>query len=339
MNRIRTSGIALALIALSTATLATKAQATDTTYNGFGYGAKIDTTLTGLVFFGHSGTLASTGGAKSSSTLDASVLLVANAKVMHGSVCGAHDTVQALGGASGVHLFGLLPYSLDCDVVTAEARASATGSWGRSQILNLKLGGLPIVVTGAPNQKVTVPGVATLVINEQKLIKSGNSRRMRVNALRLNVTGVGEIVVGAAEADLNYEPFGTGHGDCIDFLNGCGRLVDNLGHALDFSLGIGIKSNLTVCAHVGCFANANTKVNILGCTKYRRNGSWRHCEGPCSINGKTGFTYILECLDGGDTITNDLCTLKLSNGDSYSGHCSAGQIKLNIPCGSLALSL
>jgi hypothetical protein len=337
MNRIRKSGIAVALIALSAATLATKAQA-DTTYSGFGYGAKVDTSLTGLVFFGHSGVLGSSGGAKSASTLDATLLGLIKAKVLHGSACAAHESVQAQSGVAGVHLFALLPYALDCDVVTAEARATNTSSWGRSQILNLRLGGLPITVTGAANQTVKIPGIATLVINEQKLVKSGDSKKMRVNALRLDVVGVGEIILGAAEADINYVP-NSGHGHCIDFLSGCGRLVDGLGHIVDFSLGIGVNADLTLCAKVGCFANASTEIKILGCTKYRKSGNSRHCEGPCSINGKTGFTYILDCLDGGDTPNLDTCILHLSNGDSFSGHCSTGQIKLNIPCGSLALSL
>ncbi len=46
---------------------------------------------------------------------------------------------------------------------------------------------------------------------------------------------------------------------------------------------------------------------------------------------------LLDCVDGGDNPTNDLLHLHLSNGDDFDGHCTIGQIKLNIPCGSLAL--
>ena len=339
MNWMKSCALAVAVCTLGASNLSNRALATDTSYYAFGYGCKVDTSLTGLVFLGHSGIVGPNGGARSKSALDATLLGVAKVRVMHGSACAAHDQSQALAGAAGVHVFPLLPYALDCDVATSEARVSGTGSWGRSYLLNLRLGGVPITVTGAPNQRIAVDGLFKLVINEQKLVHVGDSRTMRVNALRLTVNGVGEVVVAAAEADINFVP-NSGHGNCIDFLSGCGRLTDGQGHLLDFSINIGINADLSFCSKTGCFSNGAKKIVLLGCTKYRKSGSGqRHCEGPCSINGVTGFTYILDCLDGGDSAINDLCSLKLSDGSSFSGHCSIGQIRLNIPCGSLALIL
>ena len=333
----RKGGLAALLLSLSVIWSCSFAFATDTTYGGFGYGCKVDTNLAGLVFLGHSGTLPSTGGVKHKTLLHGSVDDVLEGDVMHGFACGSHGKVEALAGAANVHLFSGLPYSLDVEVANSEARTSGTGSFGRCQILGLKFGGLAVNVSSTPNQKIIIPGIATLVINEQKFFHDGDVRRVRVNALRLTVVNVGEVVISAAEADLNFVT--NSNGPCFDVITGCGRLVDSGGHFLDFSLTLGINDGLSIIAHDGCFANASVRVVITGCTKYRKNGNVRHCEGPCVINGVSGFTYALDCLDGGDTPTNDLCHLHLSNGDDFSGHCSIGQIKLNIPCGSLALSI
>ena len=333
----RKGGLVALLLATSLIGSVSHAFADDTTFGGFGYGCKVDTSLTGVVLFGFSGYVPSTGGVKERSLLRASINNLLDANVLHGSVCASHGRVESLAGAANIHLFPGLLYSLDVGVATSEARTSSTGSNGRSQILNLKFGGKDVVVTGEANQRVSIPGVATLVINEQKFFHDGNVRRVRINALRLTVVGVGEVVISAAEADLNFVT--SSNGPCFDFLSGCGRLVDASNHLLDFSVNIGINDGLSIIAHDGCFANANIRVRLTGCTKYRNNNGARHCEGPCEINGVSGFTYVLDCLDGGDTPSNDLCHLHLSNGLDFSGHCSIGQIKLNIPCGSLALNL
>ncbi len=316
------------------------ALATDTTYGGYGYGAKVDTIVTGLAFLGHSGMLPPTGGVRAKSLLQASVAGVLEAHVLHGAACGSHGKVEALAGVANVHVFHLLPYSLDVDVANAESRVSGTSNGGRSQILGLRFGGLAVTVTGAPNQTIKIPNVATLVINEQKFLVNGSSRRMRVNALRLTVVGVGEIVLGAAEADLDYVT--DTNGPCFDFITCCGRLVNTLGKTVDCSLNFGIDELHNIIVKTGCFANGTTKIVLTGCTEYRKiNGvsGGRHCEGPCTINGVGGFTYTLDCVDGGDNPANDLCHLHLSDGDDFNGHCQLGQIKLNIPCGTLALGL
>ncbi len=336
MLRLRTCGLTTLTVVTMALGLGAIARATDTTYSAYGYGCKVDTSITGLVFLGHSGVV--TAGAKGKSFLDAHLDDVVDLKLVHGSACAAADKAQALAGAANLHLFPGSLYALDCAVATSEARATSTGQWGRSQILGLHFGGLTVNVTGEANQTVLIPGIAKLVINEQKFYHVGDVRKTRVNALRLTVYNVGEIIVSAAEADINFVA-NSGHGTCIDFLSGCGRLEDGSHNLLDFSINLGIFEDLSFCCKTGCFTNGVHKIVLLGCSKYRKNGNWRHCEGPCSIDGVTGFTYVLNCLDGGDTPSLDLCNLSLSNGWSFNGHCTTGQIKLNIPCGSLALSL
>jgi hypothetical protein len=69
--------------------------------------------------------------------------------------------------------------------VRADARADCSGATGSSTISGLVFGGLAIVVTGAANQTVSIPGVATLVINEH--VAGSASTELTVNALRLTL--------------------------------------------------------------------------------------------------------------------------------------------------------
>ncbi len=69
-----------------------------------------------------------------------------------------------------------------------------------SDIANLFFAGIPVVVTGEPNQIVDVPGVGTLVVNEVILM---NNRRCQdddyeVNALDLLLADGGRVVVSSA---------------------------------------------------------------------------------------------------------------------------------------------
>ena len=66
-------------------------------------------------------------------------------------------------------------------VVQAQAHADCNGLQGSSVVTNLAFGGSSVVVTGAPNQMTSIPGVATLVINEQIIDPSGTV--ITVNAL------------------------------------------------------------------------------------------------------------------------------------------------------------
>jgi hypothetical protein len=57
-------------------------------------------------------------------------------------------------------------------------------------------------VTGDPNQTVQIPGVATLVINEQ-VVTDGPVREVRVNALHLTVATGEEVILSSARSSIN----------------------------------------------------------------------------------------------------------------------------------------
>ncbi|PYQ12187.1 MAG: hypothetical protein DMF80_18760 [Acidobacteria bacterium] len=79
---------------------------------------------------------------------------------------------------------------------TASASLGAAGS-GSSLLANLSINGVPIDVTGEPNQTVSIPG-GQVVINEQTVSAAGTT----VNALHAIVSGVADVVVASATAGI-----------------------------------------------------------------------------------------------------------------------------------------
>jgi hypothetical protein len=90
--------------------------------------------------------------------------------------------------------------SITADSVVAEASQvlGAAGN-GSSYINNLAINGLPVTVTGAPNQTVQIPG-GQLVINEQTISATGSAV---VNAIHVVVNGVADVVIASASAGIS----------------------------------------------------------------------------------------------------------------------------------------
>jgi hypothetical protein len=89
-------------------------------------------------------------------------------------------------------------YTITADSAEAGARAPLDASWsnGTSYVANLSINGMPVLVTGDPNQTIGDAG-AMLIINEQQTLPDGT---VVVNALHAIVTGVADVVVGSATA-------------------------------------------------------------------------------------------------------------------------------------------
>ena len=71
---------------------------------------------------------------------------------------------------------------------------------GSSEIYALTFGGVPVAVTGQPNQQVEILGVATLIINEQTATASS----IVVNALHLILAGGGEVILSSASSAIAF---------------------------------------------------------------------------------------------------------------------------------------
>lgn len=90
--------------------------------------------------------------------------------------------------------------SISADSVMAKAAQvlGAAGS-GTSYISNLAINGVPVAVTGAPNQIISIPG-GQMVLNEQTLSSTGSAV---VNAIHVTVNGIADVVVASATAGIS----------------------------------------------------------------------------------------------------------------------------------------
>jgi len=88
--------------------------------------------------------------------------------------------------------------TIGADFLMSQASASlSAGGTGSSIIGNLSLNGVPVWVSGVPNQIVSIPG-GQMVINEQSASPTG----MVVTALHVIVGGVADVVIGSAVAAI-----------------------------------------------------------------------------------------------------------------------------------------
>src|SRR6266851_1992348 len=90
------------------------------------------------------------------------------------------------------------PDQVDSESSLAALNLTVAGS-GISIINNLSINGVPIMVTGDPNQTILMPG-GQVVINEQTISPTGTAV---VNALHVTVSGVADVVVASATAGIS----------------------------------------------------------------------------------------------------------------------------------------
>lgn len=164
---------------------------------------------TGPVYMTDTGALASIGGWEGAGAPSLSVPNVLSANVPVAATSG--DRYQGLGDKSNssssladVAVLPGGPAAVNASFVRTETEATPTGGRGSVEINGLTFGGTPIVVTGQPNQRVEIPGVATLTINEQTITSNGTSRTVTVNALHLILAGGGEVIVSSATSSITY---------------------------------------------------------------------------------------------------------------------------------------
>lgn len=119
---------------------------------------------------------------------------------------GAAGSPIDLGALGALDLSQLTAVQLDglCDVLSGTLNvvdadtviAECTGTTGKTTITDLSALGLPVNVgVNQVNQKVEIPGVLTLTINEQRTNADGT---FTVNALHLNLLGQVDLVVASA---------------------------------------------------------------------------------------------------------------------------------------------
>ena len=82
-------------------------------------------------------------------------------------------------------------------VLTRASQVSGAAPTGLTMIDNLVINGVPISVTGAPNQTVAIPS-GSVILNEQKATGNG----ITVNAIHISNQGKNDVVLASATAGI-----------------------------------------------------------------------------------------------------------------------------------------
>jgi hypothetical protein len=143
------------------------------------------------------GTLSDSTDAREASQITGHVPSLLTGEALHATTIGWPD--QAASEASIASLaFSVAGTTIGADSVMARALAALDGAgYAISNIDSLTINGVPIAVTGEPNQTLSIPG-GLLVINEQQTSGSLSA----VNALHVILDGVADVVIGSATASI-----------------------------------------------------------------------------------------------------------------------------------------
>ena len=101
----------------------------------------------------------------------------------------------------------IVPNAIAASVIGSEAHASCNGSTpvltGKSVITDLLVEGIAVHVDGSPNQEIAIPGLLSIIINEQIPSVAGSTGQMTVNALHVTLLTSGEdLVVSSSRAEI-----------------------------------------------------------------------------------------------------------------------------------------
>ena len=261
-----------------------------------------------------------TNGALTAQLLSATVVAGGNSSSAQASVASF-----ALGAAG---------QSIAADFLMAQASATCNGSsatiTGSSEIARLTLNGQPIVVTGAVNQTIPVPGLGQIVINEQQIgSASAGDGDITVNALHVVLAGGTDLVVASAHADIACG--GTPPCTRKDFVTGGGWITTSTGSRANFAVAGGMK-NGQFWGHLMYIDHGSTAMKVKGTavTGYVPTGETsRQIGGNADIDGKGG-SYVADVKDGGEPgRVVDTFRLSLSTGYIEGGPLDGGNIQLH----------
>src|SRR5213594_428209 len=311
---------------------AQRASANNTTFSG--EATVVQATVLGLppIVLSDTGALDSTGGAREASLLDANVPGLLTAEVLHASTVGQGQRSSSEASVANVTLTvggSTISAGLLRARATAECHNGTASVSGSSEIVDLVVNGQAVVVSGQPNQTISLP-VGRVIINEQQSSVSGNTGDITVNALHVMVDGIADVVISSAHADITCGgPVCPGG----DFVTGGGSITGTPSGAKgNFGVAGGIK-NGALWGHLTYIDHGpnGPRVKGTGVTAYGvLSPTTRHIDGTAEIDGQSGFTYHVEVSDNGEPGRDDTFGLTLSNGYAVSGRrLGGGNIKVH----------
>ena len=145
------------------------------------------------------GTLAGTNQSRDAYQTLGSVPSLLTAEVLSASTFSYPNQVDSQSSLANLGLV-VAGVKIVADSVAAQASqvAGAAGT-GSTTISNLSINGIPVVVSGYPNQSVPVPG-GQVVLNEQSISSTGTAV---VNAIHVMVSGFADVVIASATAGIS----------------------------------------------------------------------------------------------------------------------------------------
>ncbi len=191
------------------------------TFGGRAFAAFVNapTLGAGPLFLADTGELSPLGGWEAADRLGAQVPRALSSEVLNSATVGHSDTTSSSCSLANVTVLPGHVAQLKAQFVRAQALATTTGTEGSTEIHDLTLAGVPVQVTGAPNQTVEIPGApilgllgqvigmapspGTLIINEQAVTSDGVSQAITVNALHLILATGEEVILGSARSHVN----------------------------------------------------------------------------------------------------------------------------------------
>jgi len=180
---------------------------TPATFGGSASVLSINTPLTYLSF-GESGPLAPTGGWVSGPMSEVQTTF-ADAEMLISASMGSGQQAESEAAAGSIVLLPGTAYQVTSDFSMSRAFATCSGVSGDAAVENLQVAGQTIAVNRDPNQVISIPGVATLIIDEQSPTPSGTG--IFVNALDLMTNNGVEVLVDSAFSSVSC-PTSTGLG-------------------------------------------------------------------------------------------------------------------------------
>jgi hypothetical protein len=308
------------------AAFTTGAYANDTTFSGQATVVNASVGGLGPVVLSDTGPLPSSGGAQEASILNATVPGLLTAEVLHASTVAGGNQSEAEASVADLNLTvagNSVAATLFFSQATAVCNNGQASTSGGSEIAGLVVNGQAIVVSGQPNQQISLPLGGQVTINEQ----SSSPGSITVNALHIFVPGVANVIISSAHADISCAapPF-CNH----DFVTGGGFIFGTpSGARANFGVAGGIK-NGGLWGHLNYIDHGTGRhVRGTGVTAYVVvDAVTRHIEGTCDIDGQLG-TYQVDVADNGEPGRNDTFAIRLSNGYQASGNLAGGNIKLH----------
>ena len=120
------------------------------------------------------------------------------AEVLNADTISWPDEVDSAASLANLNL-NIAGSGIQADSVLAKAsQVSGSAGTGSAIINNLSINGIPILVTGAPNQIVGIPG-GQVILNEQTVSQSG---AVVVNAVHV-IVGLADVKIASATAGIS----------------------------------------------------------------------------------------------------------------------------------------